>query len=64
MRLNLILSRPDIVTIVRATNKLCLLINIMFIIMFVITYAYFLIFLSVYCNVMLATIKKEKEDEN
>jgi len=64
MRLNLILSRPDIVTIVRATNKLCLLINIMFIIMFVITYAYFLIFLSVYCNVMLAIIKKEKEDEN
>ena len=39
-------------------NRLCLLINIMFIIMFVITYACFPIFLSIYCNAMLATIKR------
>ena len=47
----------------RTTDTLCLLINIMFIIMFVVTYAYFPIFLSIYCNVMLTTIKKGK-DEN
>ena len=45
----------------RLTDKLCLLINIMFIVMFVLTYACFSIFLSVYCNVMLVTIKKKRE---
>ena len=44
----------------KATNILCLLINIMLIIIFVLTYAYFPIFVSAYCNVMFATIKKEK----
>ena len=43
-----------------ATNRLCLLINIMLIIMFVLTYDCFSIFLRVYCNVMLTTIKKMK----
>ena len=46
----------------RLLDRLCLLINIMLIIMFVLSYAYFpifLIFLSVYCNVMFAIIKKE-----
>ena len=33
----------------------------MLIIMFVLTFACFLIFLSIYCNVMLATIKKKEE---
>jgi len=32
--------------------------------MFVLTYICFPIFLSVYCNVMFATIKKRKKDED
>jgi len=43
-----------------ATDRLCLLINIMLIIMFVLTYARFSIFLSRYCNIMFTTIKKEE----
>ena len=40
---------------------LCLLINIMLIIMFFLTYAcFFFVFLSIYYNVMPTTIKKEE----
>ena len=39
-----------------------LLINIMLIIMLVLIYAFFLCFLSIDCNVILATIKKKNED--
>jgi len=42
-----------------AIDRLSLLINIMFIIMLILTYACFLIFLSVYYNVILTTIKKD-----
>jgi len=41
-----------------------LLINFMSIIVFVLTYACFPIFLSGYCNVMLAIIKKGEKDEH
>lgn len=41
----------------------CLLINIMVIIIFILTYAWFLIFVSIYGNLMHATIKKKGQDE-
>ena len=51
----------------RTINGLCLLINIMLIIIFVLINLYlFPYFLSVYCNIMFATIKKKRrgKDEN
>ena len=36
----------------------------MLIIMFVLTYICFPILLSIYCNIMLVTIKKQEEDED
>jgi len=47
----------------KTKERLCLLINMMLIIMFVLTYACFPIFLSAYCNIMLATIKLTKREK-
>jgi len=41
----------------RAIDRLCLLMNIMLIIMFVLSYACFPIFLSAYCNLGLQRLK-------
>ena len=45
----------------RTTHKLCLLSILIIIIMFVLIYACFPIFLSVYCNIMFAMIKKRRK---